>query len=99
MGKELSSSRVHVSNARQFYKRIEGQEALANSNKRSTTRVQMSNANESDEGQEALVNTNERNTTRVQMGNANESNKEGIQREYRWAIQTRATKREYNESA
>ena len=70
MGKEISSSRVHVSNARQFYKRIEGREALANSNKRSTTRVQMSNANESDEGQEALVNTNERNTTRVQMSNA-----------------------------
>ena len=70
MGKEISSTRVHVSNARQFYKRIEGQEALANSNKRSTTRVQMSNANESDEGQEALVNSNERNTTRVQMSNA-----------------------------
>ena len=70
MGKEISSTRVHVSNARQFYKRIEGQEALANSNKRSTTRVQMSNANESDEGQEALVNTNERNTTRVKRSNA-----------------------------
>ena len=70
MGKEISSPRVHVSNARHFYKRIEGREALANSNRRSTTRVEMSNATESDEGQEALVNTNERNTTRVKRSNA-----------------------------
>ena len=64
-----------MSTARQFYESIEGQEALANiCNKRSTTRVQMSNANESVKGQEALVNIgNEGNTTRVQMSNANES--------------------------
>ena len=69
MGEEISSTRVHVSNARHFYKRIEGREALANSNRRSTTRVEMSNATESDEGQEALG-TQRENTTRVKRINA-----------------------------
>ena len=75
MGKEISSSRVHMSTARQFYESVKGQEALVNiGNERKTTRVQMSNANESIKGQEALVNVgNERNTTIVQMSNANES--------------------------
>ena len=69
MGKEISSPRVHVSNARHFYKRIEGREALANSNRRSTTRVEMSNATESDEGQDELG-TQRENTTRVKRSNA-----------------------------
>ena len=106
MGKEISSSRVHMSTARQFYESIEGQEALANSNKRSTTRLQMSNANESEEGQEALVNTNERNTTRVQMGNAtratkreyNESTDGQYKREQQRGNTTRVHKSKVNES-